>query len=456
MIRHFAHWRAAILCITKVPFCTLESGTLRLMEVGERYSRRIVDDEIDELQAGVPAIAIEGAKGVGKTETALRRCQTAYRLETATQRDIIVADPARLLQGSAPILIDEWQRLPESWDIVRRAVDDGAGPGAYLLTGSASRDDISTHSGAGRIVTVRMRPLSLAERGFDPSVSLTELLSGVHPTVNGATTATLTTYADEILHSGFPGLRSSQGRPLRARLDGYIDRIVDRDFDELGRKVRNPAALRRWFTAYAAATSSRASYEVIRDAATAGIGDKPARGATDHYRDVLERLWVLDPVPAWLPSNNPIARLSTPPKHQLVDPALAARLLGVDREALLDGASTGPAIPRDGTLLGALFEALVTQSVRTYAQSAEARVHHFRTRGGEHEVDLIVERADHRVVAVEVKMTRSVDSDDLRQLRWLRQTIGPDLLDAVVVTTGPEAYRTTDGIAVVPAALLGP
>jgi uncharacterized protein len=56
--------------------------------------------------------------------------------------------------------------LPDTWDAVRRAVDDGSRSGACILTGSASRDDISTHSGAGRIVTLRMRPLSLYERGL--------------------------------------------------------------------------------------------------------------------------------------------------------------------------------------------------------------------------------------------------------------------------------------------------
>ena len=421
------------------------------------YVPRIVDRELDELLLGVPAIALEGAKGVGKTETALRRSETAFRLETEAQRAILAADPNRLQTAKRPVLIDEWQRLPDTWDRVRRAVDEGASPGTFLLTGSAAHDDISTHSGAGRIITVHMRPLSLVERGVATcTVSLGELVAGGRPPLTGTTDVSLATYVDEIVRSGFPGLRSTTGRPLRARLDGYIDRIVDRDFEELGRQVRNPAALRRWLTAYAAATSTTATYEVIRDAATAGVADKPAKTTTLHYRDVLERLWILDPVPAWLPSNNPIARLTTPAKHQLVDPALATRLLGMNAEALLSGAESGPAVPRDGTLLGHLFESLMTQSVRTYAQLAEARVHHFRTRNGQHEIDLIVERADHRVVAVEVKMASAVNDKDLRHLRWLRSEIGTDLIDAVAITTGTDAYRTADGIAVVPGALLGP
>lgn len=423
----------------------------------DEYERRVVDAELDELMQSLAALAIEGAKGVGKTATAMQRAASVRALEDPAQRRIAVADPARLLDGKGPILVDEWQYLPETWDLVRRAVDDGAEPGRFLLTGSSQPRERGSHSGAARIVSLRMRPLALSERGLaTPTVSVSALLSGKRPPVAGACATRLEDYVDEIVAPGFPGLRSLSGRALRAQLDGYVQRVVDRDFAELGHRVRDPVALRRWMTAYAAASSTTASFETIRDAATGGHGEKPAKTTTIPYRDVLERLWILDPVPAWLPTRNRIARLSSPPKHQLADPALAASLLGVDAGALLEGRPTGPPVPRDETLLGALFESLVTLSLRTYAQAAEARVGHLRTAGGAYEVDLILERADGRVVAVEVKLARSVSDRDTAQLRWLAERIGDELLDAVVVTTGPEAYRRADGIAVVPAALLGP
>ncbi len=170
----------------------------------------------------------------------------------------------------------------------------------------------------------------------------------------------------------------------------------------------------------------------------------------------MEQLWILDPIPAWLPSKNYITRLTHPPKHHLADPALAIRLLGLDENALITGTESGPAIPRNGTLLGHLFESLVTQSIRVLAQAAEASVKHLRLKGGLREVDLIVERPDQRVVAIEVKLSATVDDDDVKNLLWLRQQIGDDLLDAVVINTGQHAYRRQDGIAVVPAGLIGP
>ena len=163
---------------------------------------------------------------------------------------------------------------------------------------------------------------------------------------------------------------------------------------------------------------------------------------------------MIEEVPAWLPTSNRLTRLAASPVHQLADPALAARLLGVNLDALVDGVDTGPSMPRDGTLLGALFESLVTLSVQVYAQANAARVSHLRTRAGEREIDLIVERADGRVVALEVKLSALIDDNDVRHLHWLAGRIGPNLLDAAVITTGREAYRRRDGIAVIPAALL--
>jgi predicted AAA+ superfamily ATPase len=244
-------------------------------------------------------------------------------------------------------------------------------------------------------------------------------------------------YRLEILASGFPGIHSLPPRLLRAQLDGYLERIVDRDFEDLGRQVRRPATLRRWMQAYAAATATSTSYEKIRDAASSDRGEKPTRATTQPYREVLERLWILDPVSAWLPTRNRLARLSSLPKHHLADPALAARLLG------------------EGTLLGALFESLVTLCVRVYAQAAEARTAHLRTWSGDREIDLIVERG-RKILAIEVKLGQVPNDRDVRHLLWLREELGDDLADTVIVTTGQAAYRRPDGIAVIPAALLGP
>lgn len=172
------------------------------------YLPRVVDEELGELASSLPAVAIVGPKGVGKTATATRRATTVHELDDPAQRSVARADPARLLDSTPPILIDEWQYVPACWDLARRAVDAGAESGRFLLTGSASPAGVETHSGAGRIVSLRMRPLALSERGVEqPSVSLRELLEGGRPSVEGRTNLRVEDYVEEILHSGFPGMR---------------------------------------------------------------------------------------------------------------------------------------------------------------------------------------------------------------------------------------------------------
>lgn len=424
--------------------------------VAVSYSDRIVDAELDELLPSLAAIALEGPKGVGKTATASRRARSVRRLDDPAELALARADPARVITDPPPVLLDEWQRLPAVWDLVRRAVDAGAPAGSFLLTGSAAPIDLPAHSGAGRIPTIRLRPLSLAERSLGTaSVSLSGLLAGTRPHLAGSTETTLEAYAQEIVASGFPGIRALAPRARRLQLDGYLRRLAERDFEEVGHRVRAPAALVRWMTAYAAATATSATFETLRRAASPGEGRELARTTVQPYRDALERLFLLDPIPGWTPTRNRIARLVGPPKHHLADPALAARLLDVDVDQLLTPSRGGERLLHEGVLLGALFESLVTLSVRVYAQACEASVGHLRTKAGRQEIDLIVERAG-RVVAIEVKLTATVSDDDVRHLRWLLRTHGDGVADAIVVTTGREAYRRPDGIGVVPAALLGP
>jgi len=369
-------------------------------------------------------------------------------LDDPAQRALVEADPTFAGAPAGTLLIDEWQRLPAVWDSVRRRVDDGAPAGRFLLTGSATpAAGIDTHTGAGRILSIRMRPMALHERGMQPTVSLATLIAGENAPIIGSTTATARDYFSAIESSGFPGIASQPDRLRRGLLDAYLQHVIDRDLPERGMAVRRPETLRRWLAAYAAASSTSAAYSRILDATTAGDGSQPAKTTTIHYRDQLTALWLLDPVPGWSPSRSPLTRLQQAPKHQLADPALAARLLGLSARALATGVGAHMA--------GPLFESLATLTVRVGAQAAESRVGHLRTRNGDHEIDLIVQGPDGQVLGIEVKLAATVNDADVRHLRWLRQQLPQDVVDLVIVTTGTTAYRRPDGVAVVPLALLG-
>lgn len=420
-----------------------------------RYVRRVVDGELDALFPHLSAVLIDGPKAVGKTATALQRAKTVHRLHRPQERSIAEADPELLLAGEPPTLIDEWQYVPSVWDAVKSEVDSNQAGGRFLLTGSMPTN--ATHSGAGRISSLRMRPLTLPERQVSvPTVSLRDLLTGDAAPISGNCPLGLSEYTDLILASGFPGFQHLSGQPLTTQLNSYLSRIVDADMREAGSKHRRPAAVMAWLRAYAAATATTTSWEKIRDATAASGIAAPTRKTVTPYVDVLTRLRILDEVEAWVPGKNHFAALNRTPKHFLADPALAARLTRVTKSKLLLG--EGPdLVPYDGTYLGALFESLVAMSVLVFAQAAGAAVYHLRTARGQHEVDFIVEREDGKVLAVEVKLANSVEASTTRHLKWLKDSLGDDLLGAVVINTGNVAYRRPqDGIAVVPLGLLGP
>ncbi|MDR1150870.1 MAG: DUF4143 domain-containing protein [Bifidobacteriaceae bacterium] len=420
------------------------------------YRRRVIDQTLDSVLGLLPAIAIEGAKGVGKTATATQRAADVFTLDREAVRETIAATPELVLEGRAPTFIDEWQMVPSVWNEVRHAIDAGASPGSFLLAGSAMpRADARIHSGAGRIVRLVMRPMTLAERGIGhPTVSLAALLADDETEIAGHTEVTAMDYVREILASGFPGIRATDPAARSYMMDSYIARIVDHDIPEAGGNVRRPGSLLSWLRAYAAASATAASYASILNAATPGDEIKPARETATAYRDLLRRIWVLDPLEAWLPGSRHLKRVGQAPKHHLVDPALAAFLVGVTAESLIRGG--GPARRGGSTFLGALFESLAAQSVRVAAAAARADVFHMRTQGGDHEVDFIVRRADGGVVAIEAKMSATVRPADVVHLNWLAYQDPDSVVDRVILNTDTRAYRRKDGIAVVPLALLGP
>ncbi len=422
--------------------------TPQMPDKKQPYLPRYLDHELDELE-GTPAIAINGAKGVGKTSTAVRRADIMYSLDRSTDFELMSAAMDTKLREDPVICLDEWQRLPELWDAVRHNVDEGVS-NRYLFTGSASPiPGTDTHSGAGRILALTMRPLCLAEyEETTPTVLIDDLFAG-NATIKGTSDWTIEDYAEALCATGLPGVKDLPARQRRATISRYIDYAVTHDVVDQGMRVQRPDMLRAWWAAYAAATATTTSYTKILNAATPGEADKVAKGTSLNYRTILTQLQLIEPVPAWSPNYSPFTRLTGAPKHHVFDPGIAAALLRLTPDMLLSQA------PGGFEAFGQLFESLVTLTVRVAGQAAEASTFHLRTQGGKQEVDLILERYDGKVIAFEVKTKPTPTDRDVRHLHWLKEKLGDRLVDAVVVTTGPAAYRRKDDIAVVPLALLG-
>jgi hypothetical protein len=428
----------------------------------EKYYDRLMEPYLKALMQEFPAIAIDGLKGVGKTVSTKRLASTVFELDRPRDFDQIANIPDILSSEETPILIDEWQRVPPVWDYVRRAVDDGAKPGSFLLTGSIANADTNIHSGAGRIIRRRMYPLSLAERGIEnPAVSLRDMYAAARPfglAISGKTNVSPPQYIAEIVTSGLPEFRKLSAENRKIAFESYFANMLSHEFRQQGVRLRQPETLLRWLKAYAAAVSTDAGYTEILDASTAGQSHKPAAKTTIAYREALENLWLLDELQPWIEGEDFFSGLKRSPKHYLADPAFAAYLLGLD-ENIMSGAKDWP--PRAerfdikyGSILGRLFEALVHLCLNVYAGVNNAKLYFAKTQKGDHEVDFILQK-DTKVIACEVKFSPVVAPSDGKHLRWLIDKIGTECCDAMIITAGPAAYRRNDGIAVVPAALLG-
>jgi len=423
---------------------------------------RFIETQIKDIFEEFPALAIDGLKAIGKTVSSKRIARTVYELDRTRDLEFIENDIERLSSDEKPVLIDEWKNVPSTWDYVRRAVDDGAPAGSYLLTGSTSDSDVNVHSGAGRILRLRMFPLSLAERALvTPSVSLRTLLQSNTPFsthIQGESGLTFSDYIHEIISSGLPEIRQYSDARRPKMFKSYIDNMLSHEFKQQGVTIRQPTTLRRWLTSYAAATATDASYSEILDAGTAGISDKPAYKTTISYREALTNLWMLDEIPPWIEGENYFSRLKQTPKHYLADPAISAHLLGLNTSILSGRDKVTNKIQtvfdkKYGSITGRLFESLMQLSLRVYAEANDAQLYFLRTYDGSHEIDFILQQDD-KVIAIEVKLSISITNEDVTHLQWLRSQMGERLTDALIITTGPLAYRRSDGIIVVPAGLL--
>jgi uncharacterized protein len=415
------------------------------------YKERIADGELKERLDSSGAVLVEGPKACGKTETARQVAASEVLLDVdQNARAAIAVNPALVLDGATPRLIDEWQVEPAIWNQVRRAVDDRGEPGQFILSGSAvPADDVTRHSGAGRIARLRMRPMSLVEAGVGSGeISLKALLEG-SPAEAPESPVGVDDLAEEIARGGWPGFR---GRSLKAALDGvrdYLGEIARTDIKQVDGVRRDPGRVERLLRSLARNVATTASVSTLARDSTIDDEERMRDQTVAEYLSSLERLFVVEDQPPWETHLRSRSRLRQAPKRHFVDPSLAVAAMGADPEALL----------RDLNLLGFLFESLAVRDLRIYSQPLRGEVKHYRDSSGL-EVDAIVESPE-GWAAFEIKLggTAAIDEAAASLLKFA-DTVdtaksGEPKLLAVVVATG-FGYVRDDGVQVVPLVHLAP
>jgi len=415
------------------------------------YKSRVVDKELAERLESVGAVLIEGPKACGKTETARQLAASEVLLDVdQNARAAVALNPALVLDGETPRLIDEWQVEPAIWNHIRRAVDDRDEPGQFILSGSAvPADDVTRHSGAGRISRLRMRPMSLAESGLSSGeISLKALLER-SPAEAAESQVGIDDLAVEIARGGWPGFRN---RTLKASMDGvrdYLGEVTRTDINRVDGVRRDPRRVERLIASLARNVATTSSVSTLARDSSSG-NEEPLKDQTvTEYLSSLERLFVVENQPPWEAHLRSRSRLRQAPKRHFVDPSLAVAALGAEPRALL----------RDLNLLGFLFESLAVRDLRIYAQTIRGEVKHYRDSSGL-EVDAIVESAE-GWAALEIKLGGPAAIDDAAaSLLKFAETVdttksGEPKFLAVVVATG-YGYVRADGVQVVPLVHLAP
>ena len=421
------------------------------------YEKRLIDSILKEYVDELPAILLEGAKAVGKTETCKQLASTEYRMDNAAQRELLQNNPEIILQNSKPVLIDEWQLAPSLWSYVRHAVDDGLPNGSVLFTGSSIRVNSRIHSGAGRIIRLKLRPYSIEERNLSDSYIRIEDLFNFDSkaTVNGETDKTLVDYLDEIYRSGFPGIRNKPERIRKVLLKSYVTNIAEHEFEENGFKILNPHSLLAWMRIYAASIGTETKQSTLINAATASDAI-PSAPTVSKYREALEILDITDEVQPFLPMGKIYGNLAKGTKHFMLDPAIALSLLGVEKDELIDYQVPKYVSKFHQTLTGQLIESFVYQSLVVYADVNDAQLSYYRNSRGTREIDFILQKG-HRLILFEVKTNPDVKDSYVRHLNWFEDEIGDEFkVTKVLLNTGRYAYtRREDHVHVIPLALLG-
>lgn len=415
------------------------------------YMSRICDAELQTALQSSGAVLIEGPKWCGKTSTASHAANSMLLMQDPDQSPsyLAMADtkPSLLLKGDVPRLIDEWQMAPVLWDAVRYEVDARAETGQFILTGSAvPSDNVTAHTGTGRISRLLMRPMSMFESlESNGMVSLRALFEGKQD-VEAISSISIEEIAYILCRGGWPASVKRQGTTaLRMAID-YVEAVINSDVSRVDNVEKNPERVRLLLRSLARNIATTANHQTIKDdieATDIGLSDK----TIGSYMNALRRIFVVEDLPAWAPSLRSKTAIRTSPKRHFVDPSIATAILRTNP----------PGILHDFHYFGFLFESLCTRDIRIYAQANDGDVFHYRDKSGL-ETDLIIRLRDGRWAAIEVKLGIKQIDDAVENLLALKARVdnekmgGPAFL--MVITGGQYAYRHSNGILVVPLACL--
>lgn len=413
------------------------------------YIKRIVDKEIEKKLRTSGVVVIRGPKWCGKTTSAKQFAKSILEMQNPDTEDnykeLANIKPSILLQGEKPRLIDEWQLAPKLWNAVRYAVDTAGDVNQFILTSSATPvEDPTMHSGVGRFSFVNMKPLSLYESGESNGViSLQDLLDEKTNIDGKQSNLSYEDLVYALCRGGWPNsLKMSKEDALEVA-PNYLNTLVNSDISRIDGVNRDPQLASIILKSYSRLVSTIGTNGALFEDIKANYGDISEKTISD-YLNVLKKLYIIEEISAWNPNIRSKTTIRTSPKKMLIDPSLAVAALGCSYNELLLDVNT----------LGLLFENLVNRDLSIYAGSIGGTLNHYRDRYGL-ECDNVIHFKNGKYALVEVKLSKEKIEEAEEHLLKLKDLISqnPKLKEPtfmMVITATKTAYKTENGILVVP------
>src|SRR5690348_7541670 len=415
-----------------------------MREVLTGLAERRLEEVVEARLAEEPVVVLNGPRTVGKSTMlsglAGRLGRTVVDCDDLAARAAVRSDPARFVESDQPVLIDEYQHVPELLDAIKAQLNRDLRPGRYILAGSTRYATLPEAAQAltGRVDIIPVLPLSQGEIGDVRETFVARLLDGAGIDMTQSLMSTpRDEYARRATSGGMPvALRRPPGRSRSRWFSNYVNLVIDKDVLDISR-VRQREMLPRLLGQLAA----RSGQVLNMTAAAGAIGLE--RSTAENYTKLLEAVFLIHRLPAW--GTTLSARIVKHPKVHMVDSGVMAWLLDLTPQKVAQ------ADPSTLTEYGHLLETFAVGEILKQVSWSDAPVTsgYFRTEAGD-EVDLVLERDDGQVIAFEIKAGTRVDGDDLRGLRFLKDRLGSRLQESIVLYTGEYTYQMDGWIQIVP------
>ena len=412
----------------------------------KKYIPRIVDEILKNKLEYMGAVVIEGPKWCGKSTTAKQFCKSLIELQDPDKKiqydNISETKPSLFLEGEKPRLFDEWQMYPVIWDSIRTDVDRTSLKGQYILTGSAKPvENGIMHTGIGRISKLLMRTMSLYESDDSNGlVSLKDIIDGKD--ISGVSNLELEDIINVMIRGGWPESLNIDGDNKFKVAKEYIQSLISEDVKTIDGIERDKIKMESLLKSISRNISTSTNKKAIIDDMSTIFNEELSRPTVDNYLTTLEKLFVLEYVPATNLNLRSSIQLRTNPKIELVDPSIAIAALGLKKEDLIN----------DLNFTGFIFENMCYRDLRIYADSLGAELFYYRDNKG-FEIDLILRCENGKWGAIEIKLGAKQIEEAAQNLKKFKEKVDiekcgePSFL--LILTASSLSYVRSDGVYVV-------